>query len=160
MIWFLQNVIDAISLGSLYALAALGIGLLFGVLRLINFAHGDFISVGAYALIVPPLQASADVTAQMFIGRWPLPFMLVAYEYYCDRIRYPLLFPSPISTKCSRSLNQHPSERGAKTSIGRVIRSLHIAPARSRTIQWTARSTINRPHSRGVVLAKVLASQK
>jgi branched-chain amino acid transport system permease protein len=78
MIGFLQNVIDAISLGSLYALAALGIGLLFGVLRLINFAHGDFISVGAYALIVPPLQASADVTAQMFIGRWPLPFMLVA----------------------------------------------------------------------------------
>jgi branched-chain amino acid transport system permease protein len=78
MIGFLQNVIDAISLGSLYALAALGIGLLFGVLRLINFAHGDFISVGAYALVVPPLQASADVTAQMFIGRWPLPFMLVA----------------------------------------------------------------------------------
>jgi branched-chain amino acid transport system permease protein len=78
MIGFLQNVIDAISLGSLYALAALGIGLLFGVLRLINFAHGDFISVGAYALIVPPLQASADVAAQMFIGRWPLPFMLVA----------------------------------------------------------------------------------
>jgi branched-chain amino acid transport system permease protein len=78
MTGFLQNVIDAISLGSLYALAALGIGLLFGVLRLINFAHGDFISVGAYALIVPPLQASADVTAQMFIGRWPLPFMLVA----------------------------------------------------------------------------------
>jgi branched-chain amino acid transport system permease protein len=78
MIGFLQNVIDAISLGSLYALAALGIGLLFGVLRLINFAHGDFISVGAYALIVPPLQASADVTAQMFIGRWPLPVMLVA----------------------------------------------------------------------------------
>jgi branched-chain amino acid transport system permease protein len=78
MIGFLQNVIDAISLGSLYALAALGIGLLFGVLRLINFAHGDFISVGAYALIVPPLQASADVTAQMFIGRWPVPFMLVA----------------------------------------------------------------------------------
>ncbi|MEA2855461.1 MAG: branched-chain amino acid transport system permease protein [Rhodospirillaceae bacterium] len=78
MIGLLQNVIDAISLGSLYALAALGIGLLFGVLRLINFAHGDFISVGAYALIVPPLQASADVAAQMFIGRWPLPFMLVA----------------------------------------------------------------------------------
>ena len=54
------------SLGSLYALAALGVGLLFGILRLVNFAHGDFISIGAYALIVP----SFEVTAQLFIGTW------------------------------------------------------------------------------------------
>ncbi len=78
MIGFVQNLVDALSLGSLYALAALGIGLLFGILRLINFAHGDFISVGAYALILPPAQLSADVTAQMFIGSWPLPLMIVA----------------------------------------------------------------------------------
>jgi branched-chain amino acid transport system permease protein len=74
MIGFLQNLVDALSLGSLYALAALGIGLLFGILRLINFAHGDFITVGAYALIVPSL----DVTARMFIGDWPLPLMVLA----------------------------------------------------------------------------------
>ncbi len=66
MIDFAQNLIDALSLGSLYALVALGIGLLFGILRLVNFAHGDFITIGAYALIVP----SADVMAQMFIGSW------------------------------------------------------------------------------------------
>ncbi len=74
MIGFLQNLIDALSLGSLYALAALGIGLMFGVLRLINFAHGDFITVGAYALIAPV----ADVTARMLIGDWPLLPMVVA----------------------------------------------------------------------------------
>ena len=72
MIGFLQNLIDALSLGSLYALAALGIGLLFGILRLANFAHGDFITVGAYALIIPSL----DVTAKMFIGHWPLILMI------------------------------------------------------------------------------------
>jgi branched-chain amino acid transport system permease protein len=66
MIDFAQNLIDALSLGSLYALVALGIGLLFGILRLVNFAHGDFITIGAYALIVP----SSDVMAQMFIGSW------------------------------------------------------------------------------------------
>lgn len=66
MIDFVQNLIDALSLGSLYALVALGIGLLFGILRLVNFAHGDFITLGAYALIVP----SADVVATMFIGSW------------------------------------------------------------------------------------------
>jgi branched-chain amino acid transport system permease protein len=74
MIGLLQNLIDALSLGSLYALAALGIGLMFGVLRLINFAHGDLITIGAYALIVP----GADATARMFIGAWPLPLMLLA----------------------------------------------------------------------------------
>lgn len=66
MIDLIQNLIDALSLGSLYALVALGIGLLFGILRLVNFAHGDFITLGAYALIVP----SADVVATMFIGSW------------------------------------------------------------------------------------------
>jgi branched-chain amino acid transport system permease protein len=66
VIGFLQNLVDALSLGSLYALAALGVGLLFGILRLVNFAHGDFITIGAYALIVP----SAEVTAQLFIGNW------------------------------------------------------------------------------------------
>jgi len=38
----LQILIDAISVGSLYALAALGVGLVFGVLRLVNFAYGRF----------------------------------------------------------------------------------------------------------------------
>ena len=49
------------ALGSLYALVALGIGLIFGIMRLINFAHGDFIMLGAYALIVP----SSAVTATL-----------------------------------------------------------------------------------------------
>ena len=72
MIGLLQNLIDALSLGSLYALAALGVGLLFGILRLVNFAHGDFISIGAYALIVP----SFEVTAQLFIGTWHWTLMI------------------------------------------------------------------------------------
>ncbi len=66
MTGFLQNLIDALSLGSIYALTALGIGLIFGILRLINFAHGDFITFGAYALIVP---STADV-AQLWVGGW------------------------------------------------------------------------------------------
>lgn len=46
----LQTLIDAIALGSLYALVAMGIGLVFGVLRLINFAHGELLTAGAYTL--------------------------------------------------------------------------------------------------------------
>jgi branched-chain amino acid transport system permease protein len=45
-----QHFVDAISLGSLYALAVLGIALILGVMKLINFAHGDLIMVGGYAM--------------------------------------------------------------------------------------------------------------
>jgi branched-chain amino acid transport system permease protein len=41
---------DALSLGGIYALMAVGIGLVFGVLRLVNFAYGQLIMAGAYAV--------------------------------------------------------------------------------------------------------------
>lgn len=45
---FLQNLANGISLGSLYALIAIGYTMVYGVLRLINFAHGDIIMLAAY----------------------------------------------------------------------------------------------------------------
>ena len=48
----LQTIIDAIALGSIYALVAMGIGLIFGVMRLVNFAQGELLTAGAYSLIV------------------------------------------------------------------------------------------------------------
>jgi branched-chain amino acid transport system permease protein len=45
-----QTVVDGIGLGAIYALMAIGIGLVFGVLRLINFAYGQLIMAGAFAL--------------------------------------------------------------------------------------------------------------
>ncbi len=46
---FLQQMINGISLGSMYALIAIGYTMVYGVLRLINFAHGDIMMVGAFA---------------------------------------------------------------------------------------------------------------
>jgi branched-chain amino acid transport system permease protein len=46
----LQTLIDAVALGSVFALMAVGIGLVFGVLRLVNFAYGQLIMAGAYTL--------------------------------------------------------------------------------------------------------------
>jgi branched-chain amino acid transport system permease protein len=48
MISFLQQLINGISLGSIYALVALGYTMVYGVLRLINFAHGDVYMFGAF----------------------------------------------------------------------------------------------------------------
>jgi branched-chain amino acid transport system permease protein len=47
-----QTLADATALGAIYALMAVGIGLVFGVLRLVNFAYGQLIMAGAYALAV------------------------------------------------------------------------------------------------------------
>ncbi len=46
---FLQQVVNGLSLGSIYALIALGYTMVYGVLRLINFAHGDVYMLGAFA---------------------------------------------------------------------------------------------------------------
>ncbi|MBM2847105.1 MAG: hypothetical protein HW418_47 [Anaerolineales bacterium] len=46
--YFIQQLVNAVSIGSLYALMAVGLAMVFGILRLINFAHGDLMMVAAY----------------------------------------------------------------------------------------------------------------
>jgi len=46
---FLQQVLNGLSLGSIYALIALGYTMVYGILKLINFAHGEVFMIGAYA---------------------------------------------------------------------------------------------------------------
>lgn len=48
----LQAIVDAASVGGIYALMALGIGLIFGIIRLVNFAHGEFVMVGGYVVLL------------------------------------------------------------------------------------------------------------
>jgi branched-chain amino acid transport system permease protein len=47
-----QQAINAVSLGSLYALVAVGLSMVFGILRMTNFAHGDMMMVGAFATLL------------------------------------------------------------------------------------------------------------
>lgn len=49
MLEFIQHLINGLSLGSIYALIALGYTMVFGILQLINFAHGDVYMLGAFA---------------------------------------------------------------------------------------------------------------
>lgn len=73
---FLQQMINGISLGSIYALIALGYTMVYGIVMLINFAHGDVLMVGAYTgyfvltwLGVSPLSlAAAFVLAMTLCG--------------------------------------------------------------------------------------------
>lgn len=45
---FVQQLVNGVSLGSIYALIALGYTMVYGIIRLINFAHGDIYMLGAY----------------------------------------------------------------------------------------------------------------
>jgi branched-chain amino acid transport system permease protein len=63
----LQAILDALSVGGLYALIALGIGLIFGIMRLVNFAHGDLVMVGGYTMFLMTAQPDA-LTALIVLG--------------------------------------------------------------------------------------------
>ena len=49
---FLNNLINGISLGSIYAVIALGYTLVYGIAKMLNFAHGDVIMVGGYVIFI------------------------------------------------------------------------------------------------------------
>ncbi len=49
MDWFLQQLINGLALGSIYALVAIGYTMVYGILRFINFAHSDVLMLGAFA---------------------------------------------------------------------------------------------------------------
>jgi branched-chain amino acid transport system permease protein len=64
MTYFLQQLINGLAVGSMYALIALGYTMVYGVLRLINFAHGDVFMVGAFIGVYSTrfLQQSRGIT--------------------------------------------------------------------------------------------------
>ena len=79
----LQQVVNALSAGSLYALIAVGLAMVFGILRLINFAHGDVMMVAAYLAVFAlgagfPLEVAVPL---MVIGT-------VAVALLMERIAY------------------------------------------------------------------------
>ena len=49
---FLSQIINGLQVGSIYALVALGYSMVYGIIKLINFAHGDLIMVGGYSALV------------------------------------------------------------------------------------------------------------
>ncbi len=87
-IYLLQLGVNGLILGLIYALIAVGLALIFGVLAIINFAHGEFLMVGAFAMAFalpaiglaywPALAAAVLVTA--VLG-------LVVYELFLSRLR-------------------------------------------------------------------------
>jgi len=88
---FVQQLINGVSLGSLYALIAVGYTMVYGILRLINFAHGDLLMVSAYAAIYGILLFSLP----WFLG-FPLAIIATgAVGFLLDRAAYKPLRQAP-----------------------------------------------------------------
>ena len=92
----LNTIIDGLSLGSIYALIALGYTMVYGIAKMLNFAHGDIIMVGAYtifAALLMPLGAFGVVLAVI------LPIILcTALGILVERFAYkPLRGASPLA---------------------------------------------------------------
>lgn len=71
---FIQTLIVGLRLGSIYALVALGYTMVYGIIRLINFAHGDFIMVGGYTMIF---------TIPLVLGLGLPPWLSVVFAIAC-----------------------------------------------------------------------------
>ena len=65
---FFQSLINGLNQGAIYALIALGYTMVYGIIRMINFAHGDFIMIGAYTLFYTiPLMVNAGMPAWLSV---------------------------------------------------------------------------------------------
>ncbi len=73
MAYFLQNLVNALQWGSFYALIALGYSMVYGILMLFNFAHGDIFMVGAYI----GFGVAMGITALSAAGAIALPGWLI-----------------------------------------------------------------------------------
>lgn len=84
-----QTIVDALGLGAVYALMAVGIGLVFGVLRLVNFAYGQLVMAGAYTLAFTSAWPVAASVAACFA-------VVVALSLLMERVVFrPLRAQSP-----------------------------------------------------------------
>ena len=65
---FFIQMINGLGLGSIYALVALGYSMVYGIIQLINFAHGDIIMVGGYVVFVVMVQLGLPLWAAVILS--------------------------------------------------------------------------------------------
>jgi branched-chain amino acid transport system permease protein len=75
MIGWIDTIIQGVLLGGLYALFAIGLSLIFGVMRLVNLAHGDLIVLAAFVLLAVVASFGVDLVTALLIA---VPIMFAA----------------------------------------------------------------------------------
>jgi branched-chain amino acid transport system permease protein len=130
MDYFLQQVVNGVSLGAVYALIALGYTMVYGIVGMINFAHGDIYMVGAFISLIAlwlwrPLGITFLPLALLLVLLLAVAFTAV-YGWTVERVAYRPLPGGP----APRPLLISPI--GALRSYFRTTCSLRRVPAPSR----------------------------
>ena len=81
MVEWLDAIIQGVLLGGLYALFAIGLSITYGVMRLVNIAHGDFLVLAAYLALVPVLQLGMHP----FVAIVPVALLMFCLGYVLQR---------------------------------------------------------------------------
>ncbi len=85
--------LDGLSLGAIYALIALGYTMVYGIAKMLNFAHGDIIMVGAYAILT-----LLNTTGNPYIGLLAAIIVCTIFGIVIERLAYkPLRGASPLA---------------------------------------------------------------
>lgn len=89
----LSTILDGLSLGAIYALIALGYTMVYGIAKMLNFAHGDIIMVGAYAILV-----TLNATGHPILGVIAAVVVCTVVGIIIERVAYkPLRGASPLA---------------------------------------------------------------
>jgi branched-chain amino acid transport system permease protein len=97
---FIQQIINGLTLGSVYAIVALGYTMVYGIIQLINFAHGEVVMIGAmvaYSVIVALVGANAPLPplAIVLVGAFVAIPVCMAVGYTLERVAYRPLRSAP-----------------------------------------------------------------
>ena len=134
MIW-IDTIVQGVLLGGLYALFAAGLSLVFGIMRLVNLAHGDLIVMGCYLILVlvtviglNPFFAALVAMPAMFLLGWGLQ-KLALNRTLGDDILPPLLVTFGLSIVIQNALQESFSADSQRISVGALeTASLGIGP--------------------------------
>ena len=92
MEYFLQQLINGLTLGSIYGLIAIGYTMVYGIIGMINFAHGEIYMIGAFISIIAFLALDASgvsfVPLQLMIVLLVAMFFTAVYGWTLERIAY------------------------------------------------------------------------
>ncbi len=134
MIW-LDTILQGVLLGGLYALFAAGLSLVFGIMRLVNLAHGDLIVFGAYMILIVvsvlglhPFLAALVAAPVMFVFGWVLQ-KAVLNRTLGDDILPPLLVTFGLSIVLQNGLLEGFSADSQRISMGALeTASVSVGP--------------------------------
>ena len=90
---FLSQIINGLSIGSIYALVALGYSMVYGIVNLINFAHGDIIMVGAFMIYLAMVMSGMNLWVAIIFAI----IMCVVFGILIERIAYRRLLKKEVA---------------------------------------------------------------